>query len=153
MSIKYYHLAKDEELPEEFCAIRDEGGEPNGYVFYVPESEVAKLREQTERLVTLLRNDCDIDASWDGLRRFWSIGLTENGCLMRDRACKAEAENAKLRELVDGLRYCANESHGHGRCSVRFVDGYVTYCPLYDVDSDTARCEALLRELGIEVDE
>lgn len=64
------------------------------------EAENAKLREQMERLVTLLRNDCDIDASWDGLRGFWLIGLTENGCLMRDRACKAEAENAKLRELL-----------------------------------------------------
>jgi len=61
-------------------------------------AENAELREQMERLVTLLRVDCDIDASWDGLRRFWSIGLTENGCLMRDRACKAEAENVKLRE-------------------------------------------------------
>ena len=63
-------------------------------------AENAALLEQMERLVTLLRNDCDIDASWDGLRRFWSIGLTEDGCLMRDRACKAEAENARLRELV-----------------------------------------------------
>ena len=116
-------------------------------------AENAKLREQMERLVTLLRNDCDIEASWDGLRRFWSIELTEDGCLMRDRACKAEAENAKLRELVDGLRYCANESHGHGRCSVRFVDGYATHCPLYDEDSCTAKCEALMRELRIEVDE
>ena len=50
MSIKYYHLTKDEELPEEFCAIRDEGGEPNGYVFYVPESENANLRELCERM-------------------------------------------------------------------------------------------------------
>ena len=71
---------------------------------------------------------------------------------LRIMAANVMDENAKLRELVDGLRYCANESHGHGRCSVRFVDGYVTYCPLYDVDSDTARCEALLRELGIEVE-
>ena len=29
MSIKYYHLAKDEELPDEFCAVRDIGGEPS----------------------------------------------------------------------------------------------------------------------------
>ena len=65
--------------------------------------ENAKLREQMERLVTLLRADCDIEASWDGLRKFWSIGLTEDGCLMRDRACKAEAENAKLRELCADL--------------------------------------------------
>lgn len=71
---------------------------------WVPETENAKLREQMERLVTLLRVDCDIDASWDGLRRFWSIGLTESGCLMRDRACKAEAENEKLREERDTYR-------------------------------------------------
>ena len=64
-------------------------------------AENAALREQMERLVTLLRNDCDIDASWDGLRRFWSIELTEDGCLMRDRACKAEAENAWLRAMRD----------------------------------------------------
>lgn len=45
MSIKYYQLAKDEELPDEFCAVRDVGGEPSEYVFYVPEAENAKLRE------------------------------------------------------------------------------------------------------------
>ena len=45
MSIKYYHLAKDETPPEEFCAIRDVGGEPSEYMFYVPEAENAKLRE------------------------------------------------------------------------------------------------------------
>lgn len=80
--------------------------------------ENAKLREQMERLVTLLRVDCDIDASWDGLRRFWSIGLTEDGCLMRDRACKAEAENAKLRELAadmwnEGMCECGSR----GKCA------------------------------------
>ena len=45
MSIKYYHLAENEIPPEEFCAVRDVGGEPSEYVFYVPESDVAKLRE------------------------------------------------------------------------------------------------------------
>jgi hypothetical protein len=62
--------------------------------------ENAKLRGQMKQLVTLLRVDWDIDASWDGLRRFWYIGLTNDGCLMRDRACKAEAENTKLRETL-----------------------------------------------------
>lgn len=98
--------------------------------------ENAELREQLERLVTLLRNDCDIDASWDGLRRFWCIQLTENGCLMRDRACKAEAENERLRELVrdmwnEGMCECGSR----GKC---------------------ARCEYdypdRMRELGVEVD-
>ncbi len=59
-------------------------------------AEVEQLKEREQNLVTVLRNDCDIEASWDGLRKFWYIGLTENGCLMRDMACKAEAENAKL---------------------------------------------------------
>lgn len=45
MSIKYYHLAKDEALPDEFCAVRDVGGEPSEYVFYVPDAENTKLRE------------------------------------------------------------------------------------------------------------
>ena len=45
MSIKYYHLAKGEEPPDEFCAVRDIGGEPSEYMFYVPERENDKLRE------------------------------------------------------------------------------------------------------------
>lgn len=48
MSIKYYHLAKDEELPDEFCAIRDVGGEPSEYTFYAPEAENAKMRHDLE---------------------------------------------------------------------------------------------------------
>ena len=105
------------------------------------QTENAKLREQMERLVTLLRVDCDIDASWDGLRRFWSIGLTEDGCLMRDRACKAEAENAKLRELVRiAGTYCVN-----GLCGKD--DG----CPLY-LGKPYCALPDRMRELGIEVD-
>lgn len=96
-------------------------------------TENDKLREQMERLVTLLRVDCDIDASWDGLRRFWSIGLTEDGCLMRDRACKAEAENAKLRELI--------------RMMLR-VAGVAEYA----TDIEWQTITHYLRELGIEVD-
>ena len=107
------------------------------------EAENAKLREQMERLVTLLRNDCDIDASWDGLRGFWLIGLTENGCLMRDRACKAEAENDKLRELVGDMMVawwaCDNER-----------------CPRHDKRCEEGKFCAFdecARDLGIEVDE
>ena len=71
---------------------------------------------------------------------------------MRNRLSAAQAENAKLRELVDGLRYCANESHG--RCAVRAIgsDLYASCCPLYDTSSGTDRCESLMRELEIKVD-
>ena len=50
MNIKYYRLAKGETPPEEFCAVRDVGGEPSEYVFYVPESDAAKLRELVREL-------------------------------------------------------------------------------------------------------
>ena len=96
-------------------------------------AEVEALKEREQNLVTLLRNDCDIEASWDGLRKFWYIGLTESGCLMRDRACKAEAENAKLRELADELYPLAD------------------YGAMDESELDTAH--DLMRELGIEVPE
>lgn len=98
--------------------------------------QVERLKEREQSLVTLLRNDCDIEASWDGLRRFWSIGLTEDGCLMRDRACKAEAESAKLRE------YAAKA------WSLFIRHGAVHACDLSEVDA----VRDGLRELGIEVD-
>lgn len=120
--IKYYQLKEDEELPDEFCAVKDVNGEPSEYTFYRPETENAKLREQMERLVTLLRVDCDIEASWDGLRKFWSIELTEGGCLMRDRACKIEAENAKLRELVRSFIYEHADYIADGNYSIGDLD-------------------------------
>ena len=111
-------------------------------------AENAKLREQMERLVTLLRVDCDIDASWDGLRRFWSIGLTEDGCLMRDRACKAEAENAKLRELVDILCFCMQIHKRCDDCKLNGAKGELGHDPLLACDG----LHEMLKELGIEVE-
>ena len=43
--IKYYQLKEDEELPDEFCAVKDVNGEPSEYTFYRPETENAKLRD------------------------------------------------------------------------------------------------------------
>lgn len=121
-----------------------------GYIDQL-KAENTKLLEQMERLVTLLRVDCDIDASWDGLRRFWSIGLTEGGCLMRDRACKAEAENAKLRELVQdiyGVMWaCAEQrcTHRHDGC-FRVHGNHGDICV-----SERCWYEDRMSELGIEV--
>lgn len=51
-------------------------------------------------------------------------------------------ENAKLRELVDGLEYCVRGSV----CDC--------CCPLYDPSgTNHRRCESLERELGVEVED
>lgn len=68
-------------------------------------------REQPpyDELIEALRRDWDIEASWDGLRRFWYVGLTDEGVRKRDEReatlgrGELERENAKLRELVRDL--------------------------------------------------
>lgn len=61
-------------------------------------------------------------------------------------------ENAKLRELVQGLQYCAHEAYG--MCARVPVGGErpFTCCPLYDFDAKEYRCEKLMLDLGVGVD-
>lgn len=61
-----------------------------------------------------------------------------------------QEENAKLRELAQGLQYCAYESYG--MCARVPVGGKrpFTCCPLYDFDAKECRCEKLMHELGVE---
>lgn len=58
---------------------------------------------------------------------------------------EAEAENAKLRELVSGLDYCSDELNS-AECE---------RCPLYDPADPNLepKCVRMMRELGIEVGE
>jgi hypothetical protein len=88
MSIKYYRLAKDEEPPEDFCAVRDVGGEPSEYVFYVPERENAKLRE----LAVL---------NWE-----WAHSCCGNNCKMQTDGCgyQIDRECNYEREIYDRMR-------------------------------------------------
>lgn len=55
-------------------------------------------REQPpyDELIEALRRDWDIEASWDGLRRFWYVGLTDEGVRKRDE------REATLRRGVTG---------------------------------------------------
>jgi len=48
--IRCYQLGKDEELPDEFCAVKDVSGEPSEYTFYRPETENEKLRAYATKL-------------------------------------------------------------------------------------------------------
>ena len=52
---------------------------------YVPEDAVTLGSELPyDELLRHLENDWHISASWDGLRKFWDIGLTEDGVKLRD---------------------------------------------------------------------
>ena len=45
-----------------------------------------------DELLRCLENDWNIRASWDGLRKFWSIELTEEGVRLRDAELNSRAE-------------------------------------------------------------
>lgn len=93
----------------------------------------------------LLRNDADLATREDGM--YYS------GEYLSQIAATAESlelENAKLRELVQGLQYCAHEAYG--MCARVPVGGKrpFTCCPLYDFDAKEYRCEKLMLDLGVE---
>lgn len=71
--------------------------------------ELAKRIAAFEELVEILRRDWDIEASWDGVRRLWYVGLTEEGVRKRD---EAERENAVTGDTSDGY-HTFNELYHH----------------------------------------
>ena len=72
-------------------------------------------REQPpyDELIEALRRDWDIEASWDGLRRFWYVGLTDEGVRKRDeryKECMALVHEADKR--IDELRELVRDLYG-----------------------------------------
>lgn len=72
-------------------------------------------REQPpyDELIEALRRDWDIEASWDGLRRFWYVGLTDEGVRKRDeryKECMALVHEAN--ERIDELRELVRDLYG-----------------------------------------
>lgn len=76
-----------------------------------------------DELIEVLRRDWQIEASWDGLRRVWYVGWTDEhveSCAecakglgaYADSLCDPlKAENAKLRELVRDLYECVSHAN------------------------------------------
>ena len=65
-------------------------------------AENLQLRQRMDKLIRILNNDYDLSIQWDGLRKFWHVGLTDEGVRKRD---ERDTENGKLRELVSHLMY------------------------------------------------
>ena len=62
-----------------------------------------------DELLRCLENDWHISASWDGLRKFWNVELTEEGVRLRDAELRAELDaHVKPRTVEDVLRELAD---------------------------------------------
>ena len=113
-------------------------------------------REQPpyDELIEALRRDWDIEASWDGLRRFWYVGLTDEGVRKRDER-EATLGRGTCRITDERYKECmalvqeANERIDELRELVRDLYGLAwPECP--------GAAEAYLpriQSLGVEVDE
>ena len=83
-------------------------------------------REQLpyDELIESLRRDWDIEASWDGLRRFWYVGLTDEGVRKRDER-EATLGRGECHEVIvnEYWRGCGNcgyvweYMYGIGKCT------------------------------------
>jgi hypothetical protein len=115
-------------------------------------AENLQLRQRMDKLIRILYNDYDLSIQLDGLRKFWHVGLTDEGVRKRDER-DAEVgllqdQNAKLRELL-GL-VDLYERRGCGECQYKVrcdsCDSWTwSMCEVWK------RIDQLQRELGIEV--
>ena len=113
-------------------------------------AENLQLRQRMDKLIRILNNDYDLSIQLDGLRKFWHVGLTDEGVRKRDER-DAEVgllqdQNAKLRELVNDMWTCILHGSEEWDC---------TGCQR-DPDSvcigGISEFSQRMRELGIEVD-
>ena len=87
-----------------------------------------------DELLRCLENDWHISASWDGLRKFWNIELTEDGVQMRDSAW---AERT-CRDVSDEWRGFAGATTAFccSECGAHYVDGESYYAGLADASDE-----------------
>lgn len=105
---------------------------------------------RTTELLRCLENDWNIRASWDGLRKFWCIELTEDGVKLRD-ATHGTLTAEQVRKAIfngssyasyDGAKYYADginmqaiadelNAELSGEVNGETSDGYHTFNELY----------------------
>lgn len=86
-------------------------------------------------LIDLLRDEWGIDVSWDGLRRFWYVGLNEKGMRMRDEREAATLGSGTCHAVFEVDAMSEDERIGEfvcSECGETFGDGrdqVPRYCP------------------------
>lgn len=120
----------------------------SGYL--TPEQAIAATlgpRKQPpyDELIEALRRDWDIEASWDGLRRFWYVGLTDEGVRKRDEreatlgrgTCKPREVRSRFSKTQEYVTYhceCGHELGGYMTAELPFPHTYnedelPNFCP------------------------
>lgn len=109
-------------------------------------------------LIDLLRDEWGIEACWDGLRRFWHIGLTEGEVRVREAL---EAENVRLRSCLEDAaeneRLTTHEfnqleeERDKLRKLVRDMHGELLSCEENEYICGGHKFDEDVRELGVEV--
>lgn len=79
-------------------------------------------------LLRCLENDWHIRASWDGLRKFWCIELTEEGVRLRDAELNTRAERTCKREK-HGTKMDGSPKLRCSLCGYGIGDKRWSYCP------------------------
>ena len=97
-----YHYDLDPYWEMFDCEERDFAPKWDGHT---PDDAIARIAElgsepPYDELIRYLENDWNISASWDGLRKFWCIELTEEGVKLRD-AVYGTLTAEQVREVID----------------------------------------------------
>ena len=116
------------------------------------QAERQELSDRLDRLVALLAREHNIDASWDGLRHYWTIQLTEEGRRARDETFDTKRENADMRNLLRKL-WAGIKAFGDTPYYLEVPGNNPAIVELRPDWTWIDECETALRDLGIEVDE
>lgn len=136
--IKYYQLMAGDELPDEFCVVRDVNGEPEEYAWYEP------MDSFDRELWDILKKSDWVAASEHRKLKAENAKLREQGARLFDKTLELKTDNDKLRGLVRDLWEACP------------ADGYycIYHCEHYDKESEShCKLEDRMAELGIEVDQ
>lgn len=107
-----------------------------------------------DELLRCLENDWNISASWDGLRKFWNIELTEEGVRLRDaelnnraeRTCRNIAEPDEMHDRPFTCSECgARGPYGEGTYHIgrsHEINGKVVFWDSWPVYKYCPNCGA-----------
>ena len=109
-------------------------------------AENLQLRQRMDRLIRILNNDYDLSIQLDGLRKFWHVGLTDEGVRKRD---ERDAEVGLLRDQNEKLRQLVRDMWRDGMCD---CDELVAAQGEYHCAECEYHYPDRMRELGIEIE-